>query len=116
METFMAQNRPERGRFDPYSLQMSDNEVAAKVMPRHPRYYFESVITKTVFDTNGLRRIELHPIDLGFDAPIADIGIPSPAAGAVADRILQRLVERCAAFGTAVQVTDGTGIINGQHD
>ena len=111
-ETLTAQNRPSRGAFDLDTTDITDNEIATAVMPRHPRYYFESVIAKSIFGPTGLRRIELHPIDLSFDAPISDVGIPRPATGDVAQRILDRLADRCAAFGTRVTIKDGIGVID----
>lgn len=112
-ETLTAQNRPARAAFDLDTLDITDNEIAAKVMPQHPRFYFESIIARTAFGPEGLRRIELHPVDLDFDAPISDVGIPRPATGEVAQRILGRLAERCAAFGTTVEIKGGIGVIEG---
>lgn len=111
IETFTAQNRPQRGRIDPNSVETSDNEVATRVMPPHPRQYFESVLARIHFDTDGLTRIDLHPMDLRFDAPIADIGIPRPAGGELSDTILNRLTDRCARYGTKVAIEDGIGVI-----
>lgn len=72
--------------------------------------WFESVVAECRFKADGtLREMLLHPIELGFAGRDAERGIPRLAFDtaqneAQARRILERLVELSAAFGTRIEI------------
>lgn len=96
---------------DPSDTSITENEVATQVMPPHPREYFETIVARLEFSNQGLKRIFLHPIDLKFDAPISDIGIPQIATGALAQKILQRIQNDNALYGTEMRIEGDVGVI-----
>lgn len=101
----------DREPLDPDDLSTTDNETATLLMPPHPREYFETVIARIHFTPSGLKQVALHPVDLGFDEPIADIGIPRPASPEVGARILARIAADNRLYGTKMRIEDGVGII-----
>src|SRR5690606_29173367 len=111
MDTYQARNRPGREIFDPANLAITETEVATRVMPLHPRSFFERVLARITFSPTGLKHIELHPLDLGFDEPIADIGIPRPAGPELALSILQRIKRQSALYGTELSIMGEIGVI-----
>jgi poly-gamma-glutamate synthesis protein (capsule biosynthesis protein) len=73
--------------------------------------WFESVVAVVEYAGDGrMRRIELHPIELGNQGRDALRGIPRLAAGAHGLRILDRLARLSAALGTQVQLDRDKGI------
>lgn len=72
--------------------------------------WFESVVAECHFKADGtLREMLLHPIELGFEGRDAERGIPrlaldTPENDAQARRILERLRELSAAFGTVIEI------------
>lgn len=77
------------------------------------RVWYESVIAVSTFARNGnLRSVQLHPIELHHAAGRdADRGIPRPARGSSARRILERLQRLSEPFGTVIEIHDETGTI-----
>lgn len=76
------------------------------------RRFFESVVPICRFDGEDLDRIELHPIQLGFDQPRSSRGIPRPATGDTARRIVEYLSELSAPYGTELSLVDGYGLVD----
>lgn len=72
--------------------------------------WFESVVAECHFNAGGtLREMLLHPIELGFNGRDAERGIPrlavdTPENDAQARRILERLRELSAEFGTVIEI------------
>jgi len=71
----------------------------------------ESVIALVRFDAGRVRRVELHPIDLGVGKDRATRGTPAPAAPTVGARILARLQALSAPFGTTIALENGIGVV-----
>jgi hypothetical protein len=86
---------------------------------------WESVVASIEFEGKNLRSISLRPIVMNpigdgqpdVHNPYADNeflrtrGLPSPATGARAGYILQRLAEFSRPFGTTITITGETGTI-----
>jgi hypothetical protein len=54
----------------------------------------------------------LHPIDLGYSAPLSEKGIPRAASAEVAQRILERLQRISKPYGTSISIEKGVGVIH----
>jgi poly-gamma-glutamate synthesis protein (capsule biosynthesis protein) len=74
--------------------------------------WWESVVAVATFEDGGLTDLALHPIDLGVDRPLADRGIPEPAAAARAAGILGALTRLSAGYDTRVTIDNGVGRID----
>ena len=91
---------------------MTNAEIQSWIYPtNHDREYFEGVAAVTRFKDGVLEEIRLYPVDLKFDGPFVDIGTPHLASGEVAQRVLQRLRDESAKFGTEVRISGDIGII-----
>ena len=87
-------------------------EAAGGVYPAaHNREYFESIVAVSRYRDGRLTEILIYPVDMKFDGPFYDIGIPRLARGAVAQRILERVRDRSLEFGTRVEIRGGVGVI-----
>lgn len=73
--------------------------------------YWESVLPVCTFEEGDLTRIELHPLDLGFENPRPRRGRPFLVEGETASRILEDLAELSAPYGTDIAIEDGRGIV-----
>lgn len=71
----------------------------------------ESAIAEVHYDRGVLREIVVTPIELAYDRPMSQMGIPRIATGAVAARILTGFQALCAALGTDVRIVKERGII-----
>ena len=60
----------------------------------------------------SLAEVRLYPIELGYDSPrMAHRGVPRMADSATARRILERLQELSAPYGTEISIQGNVGII-----
>ncbi|MET8979462.1 CapA family protein [Streptomyces sp. NPDC004539] len=75
--------------------------------------WYESVVAVSRHAADGtLLALDLHPVELHWSGPRdADRGIPRLASGPDANRILHRLRELSAPFGTEITVEEGVGHI-----
>ena len=74
--------------------------------------FWESVLPMCEYKNGDLDRIKLHPLDLGFDASRTRRGHPRLADEETADRILDRLTDLSAPYGTSIRNEDGVGVID----
>ncbi len=77
--------------------------------PTSPVWY-ESVIAVPTFQGEELVEMKLYPIDLGWQAPRSQRGTPRLADEETGRKIIERLAESSAAFGTRIEYQDGIGI------
>jgi poly-gamma-glutamate synthesis protein (capsule biosynthesis protein) len=79
----------------------------------HPAHagFWENIVVRVAFRGGKLREIRVHPIDQGFGRPRAQRGRPMLAEGKVAARVLARVKELSALYGTKMQVSKNTGLI-----
>lgn len=112
-EIFNPEFRKTAARFaGPKAEQMTRAEVQGAIYPpNHDREYFESIVAVSNYDEGVLEEIRLYPVDLKFDGPFVDIGTPHLAKGDVAKRVLERMKEASAAFGTEVRISGDVGVI-----
>jgi hypothetical protein len=73
--------------------------------------WYQSVVATSLFEKGQLAEIQLRPIDLSYAARGADRGVPRPAAPALAQTILERIVRLSQPFGTQVTIERGVGLI-----
>lgn len=70
--------------------------------------WYETVVPVTTYSGGKVREIRLHPLTIDF----GDTGgAPHPANAEEAKRILERMKDMSAAFGTDIQIERGVGVI-----
>ena len=72
---------------------------------------WESVIASPIFRAGQLREVVLYPIGLGYGLERPDIGRPMLARGALARKIIERMQELSAPFGTEIEFDGEVGRI-----
>lgn len=77
--------------------------------PSNPVWY-ESVVAVPEFDGREVVEIKLYPIDLGQTRPRSQRGTPRLADEATGRKIIQRLADLSAPFGTVIRWEDGIGV------
>ena len=77
--------------------------------PSSPVWY-ESLVALPTFKGGQLIDLKLYPIDMQQKAPRSQRGTPRLADEATGRRILQRITELSAAFGTALRIENGVGV------
>lgn len=96
---------------NPLDTTIPDAEFLTTRTGRHPARYFQGATVSCRYVDSRLRRVTIHPVDLGFDGPLSDLGIPRVPGPSQAQAILAAIAERSAGFGTRIDVTAGTGVI-----
>jgi poly-gamma-glutamate synthesis protein (capsule biosynthesis protein) len=101
---------------NPLDTTIEDAEFLTTRTGRHPARFFQGASISCDYADTKLRRITIHPIDLGFDGPLSDLGIPRKAGKKQGEEILQSIARHSAAYGTEVLVSNGMGIIKVQNE
>lgn len=96
---------------DPNATSTPDVELLLTRTPRHPAFYFEGATAVCTFQDSRLTGIELQPVDLGIDGPLSDLGVPRRASPEQGERILGRIAENSAPFGTTIEREGGSGVV-----
>jgi hypothetical protein len=78
--------------------------------PQIDAIWYESVIALPVFSQGRMVSLKLYPLELSQSALRSQRGTPRIARGAQAERIIKRLADLSAPFGTIIQFQDGIGI------
>ena len=86
---------------------LTDEEGNYKHMNGDPQFW-RAVMPICRFEGRELVDIELHPVELGFDLPEDERGVPVLADSEVGAMILQNLQELSAPFGTELKI-ESTG-------
>jgi len=84
-------------------------DVHEKILTK--REYWESVVPICTFGDDKIERIELLPIEQGYDDPPPRHGRPKPASETAAQRVIERVADRSEPYETTVLYKDGIGII-----
>jgi poly-gamma-glutamate capsule biosynthesis protein CapA/YwtB (metallophosphatase superfamily) len=71
-------------------------------------FVWESVVAKILWNDQQMEKIELKPIDLGFNKPRYSRGWPKLSEN---DTVLQRLKKLSSRFGTEIKIEDNAGFI-----
>ena len=99
-------------RYDVDPREGTEGDVNAAMGERfNNRPNFESVITASTFEGGRVSEIRLYPIELRQENRLANRGVPRLAPPETADRILERLQELSAPFGTIIEIEDHVGVI-----
>ncbi len=69
---------------------------------------FEAVIPRWETENGVVTKLELFPIELGFDLPKSRNGLPAPAKD---DSILRRLAEMSEPYGTKMRIENGVATV-----
>lgn len=77
--------------------------------PSSPVWY-ESVIARLTFRGTELVGLTLHPIDLAQKAPRSQRGTPRLADASTGRKIIERVAQQSAAFGTTIVYENGVGV------
>ncbi|MCH8864704.1 MAG: CapA family protein, partial [Chloroflexi bacterium] len=92
-------------RYDVDPREGTEGDVNAAMGERfNNRPNFESVITVSTFEGGRVSEIRLYPIELRQENRLANRGVPRLAPPETADRILERLQELSAPFGTIIEI------------
>jgi poly-gamma-glutamate synthesis protein (capsule biosynthesis protein) len=96
---------------NPLDTTIPDAEILTTRTGRHPARYFRGASVSCDYRDSQLRRLTIHPLDLGIDGPLSDLGTPRQASPKLANEILQSIARHSARFGTEVKIVAGKGII-----
>ena len=96
---------------NPIDTTIPDAEFLTTRTGRHPARYFKGASVSCDYKDSRLRRLTIHPVDLGFDGPLSDLGTPRQADEKQAEEILQSIAMHSAKYGTKVKVSRGLGVI-----
>jgi hypothetical protein len=96
---------------NPLDTNVEDAEFLTVRTGRHPARYFKGASVNCEYTDSRLERITIHPVDLGFDGPLSDLGIPKQADEQTALVILKSIGEHSKKYGTHVDVSNGIGTI-----
>jgi poly-gamma-glutamate synthesis protein (capsule biosynthesis protein) len=73
--------------------------------------FWESVLPVCTFADGDLDRIDLYPLDLGFESSRPRRGRPFLAEETTGTRILEELADLSEPYGTTIEIEDGRGIV-----
>jgi len=101
---------------DPLGPEPTDTElvVAGQTtgpMSRRDAVGFQSLLSLSRYEDGQLVEVKIHPIDIRYDAPISQAGIPKIASSAIGKEILERLQKLSKEFGTTIAIENNVGII-----
>lgn len=96
---------------NPIDTTIPDVEFLTTRTGRHPARYFKGASVSCDYRDSRLQRLTIHPVDLGIDGPLSDLGTPRKAGRKRSEEILHSIAEYSAKFGTKVLMSDGLGII-----
>lgn len=96
---------------NPLDTTIPDAEFLTTRTGRHPARYFQGASARCEYRDARLRRITLQAVDLGFDGPLSDLGIPRVPDKRQAKEILEAIAERSAKLGTKLEVSGSKGVI-----
>ncbi len=111
--TFIDRHYPSE---NPIDTKIEDAEFLLTRTGRHPARYFKGASITCDYEDSILAQITIHPVDLGIDGPLSDLGIPKVADQQVAMELIDKIAEQSTAFGTEIEFKNGLGIIKVNTD
>jgi poly-gamma-glutamate synthesis protein (capsule biosynthesis protein) len=96
---------------NPIDTTIPDAEFLTTRTGRHPARYFKGASVRCEYIDSMLHRLTIHPVDLGIDGPLSDLGTPRKADDDLAEEILQSIATHSEKYGTTVKITGGIGVI-----
>ena len=79
-------------------------------------HLWDSVVVRFLYENGALTRTEIHPITLEHDLPTGRRGYPKLATTADGNRILQKIAELSAPFGTTIKIATAGEHVVGHID
>jgi poly-gamma-glutamate synthesis protein (capsule biosynthesis protein) len=73
--------------------------------------YWLSIAAECEFESGGLARLKLHPLDLGFNTRRSERGRPVLAKGEPARFVLERVKYLSERYGTTMKIEDGCAVV-----
>lgn len=96
---------------DPATMNDAEFDEFRRQRSFRDQIWYESVVATLVYRAGAVREIRLFPVELNWDGPHADRGIPRKAPTEIGQRILQRLQTLSAPLGTKIEIENGLGVI-----
>ncbi|MGI9261879.1 MAG: CapA family protein [Woeseiaceae bacterium] len=96
---------------NPIDTSIPDAEILTTRTGRHPARYFRGASVSCDFADSKLSRLTVHPVDLGIDGPLSDLGTPRVPDDAIASEILNSIADHSSRFGTTLKIESGLGIV-----
>ena len=96
---------------NPIDTTIADAEFLTTRTGRHPARFFKGASVRCEYKDSVLRRLTIHPVDLGIEGPLSDLGTPRKADKKLADEILRSIAAHSERYGTIVKIADGIGVI-----
>jgi poly-gamma-glutamate capsule biosynthesis protein CapA/YwtB (metallophosphatase superfamily) len=103
-----AYETPGRPRPQPPS---ATREVTANPGGVNPPVWYDGIVATTEYDGPTLKTIRIYPLDLGNTFDKTRRGIPHLADAQSAERILKKLQNASARFGTKIDIEGSVGVI-----
>jgi poly-gamma-glutamate synthesis protein (capsule biosynthesis protein) len=95
--------------WDSSAADLADARAEAGFMEK--QQVWEGALPVCHFETGELKRIEIHPIDLGFDESRYQRGAPLRANTQQSERIIDEISELSEKYNTEIVYEDGIGVI-----
>jgi poly-gamma-glutamate capsule biosynthesis protein CapA/YwtB (metallophosphatase superfamily) len=114
MQWAPVESRTYRGRkLDPLTTEVTEAELgdSREPTPTGTRIDYESILALSKFDGGRLAEIQLYPIELRYDGPLSQWGIPRIAPPEIGRRILERVQALSTPLGTTIKISGNTGVI-----
>lgn len=73
--------------------------------------FFRALVAEVSFASGKLDEVRLHPVDLGYDKPLARRGLPRRGDDAFATDVLQHVRSLSEPFGTEITIEGAIGIV-----
>ncbi|HAT29265.1 MAG TPA: hypothetical protein DCS89_19780 [Gammaproteobacteria bacterium] len=96
---------------NPIDTKIEDAKFLLERTGRHPASYFRGASISCEYSDSKLKKIIIHPVDLGIDGPLSDLGIPKIASEEVANNLLNEIAQLSVPYGTKLEIKDGLGVI-----
>jgi len=96
---------------NPIDTTIPDAEFLTTRTGRHPARYFKGASVTCDYENSQLTTLTIHPVDLGVDGPLSDLGTPRTASKEVAREILESIKKHSEKYGTKIKISDGLGVI-----
>jgi hypothetical protein len=77
----------------------------------NPAQWYDGIVITTVFDGDRLKEVRLYPLDLGNTYDLSRRGLPHFASAENSQRILEKLRNLSARFGTRIEIDGSVGVI-----
>lgn len=114
-EGVIGYGRYRAAKVDPLTSEETDGELNLKSWeragPGPTQENLESIVAESRYDNGRLTEVRLHPVDLGYEEPISQKGIPRTPSPEVAQRILKEMQTISKPYGTDITIEGDVGIV-----